>query len=308
MKTVLLRGGGDLASGIALRLHRCGYQVIITELPEPLAVRRAVSFCESVYEGQWQVEEVAAKRVETAEQLQTALEQGQIPVIIDPELSLLSTFNRSRYGLSPYSTSVQPSNPSMNSERRLQPSGTASPVGAGLSTIIDARLTKRPPNPLPFSTPLRIGIGPGFSAGENCDAVIESQRGHTLGRVIWQGPAQTDSGLPEGEPGRVLRAPANGILIGYAQIGDHIEPGQAIAEVNGLPILAPFAGVLRGLIRPGLHVSQGMKIGDLDQRNKREYCFLVSEKALAIGGGVLEAILSFEKRLDEQKSERDLHS
>jgi xanthine dehydrogenase accessory factor len=260
MKTVLIRGGGDLASGIALRLHRCGYQVIITELPEPLAVRRAVSFSEAVYEGQWQVEEVTAERVETAEQLQTALEQDQIPVIIDPGLAHLPTFNLK------------------------------------LSTIIDARLTKRPPAPLPFAPPLHIGIGPGFSAGENCDAVIESQRGHTLGRVIWHGPGQADSGLPEGDPGRVLRAPADGTLIGYAQIGDHIEPGQTIAEVNGQPILAPFPGVLRGLIRPGIHVPQGMKVGDLDKRDKREYCFLVSEKALAIGGGVLEAMLSFEKK------------
>jgi xanthine dehydrogenase accessory factor len=296
MKIVLIRGGGDLASGIALRLHRCGYQVIITELPEPLSVRRAVSFSEAVYEGQWQVEEVTAKRVETAEQLQTALQQGEIPVIVDPDLALLSTFNRSRYGLSPYSTSVQPSNPSMNSGRRLQPFDTASPVRPGFSTVIDARLTKRSPDPLPFSVPLHIGIGPGFVGGENCDAVIESQRGHTLGRVIWHGPGQPDSGLPEGEPGRVLRSPADGTLIGYAQIGDHVEPGQIIAEVDGQPILAPFPGVLRGLIRPGIYVPQGMKVGDLDKRDNREYCFLVSEKALAISGGVLEAILTHQTK------------
>lgn len=260
MKTVLIRGGGDLASGIALRLHRCGFQVIITELPEPLSVRRAVSFSEAVYEGQWQVEDVSAKRVENEAQISAVLQQNQIPVIVDPDLTNLSTFN------------------------------------IELSTVIDARLTKRTPDPLPFSVPLHIGIGPGFVAGENCDAVIESQRGHTLGRVIWHGPGQADSGLPEGDPGRVLRAPADGTLIGYAQIGKHIEPGEIIAEVNGQPIIAPFPGVLRGLIRPGIRVPKDMKVGDLDARDNREYCFLISEKALAIGGGVLEAIMTIQTK------------
>jgi xanthine dehydrogenase accessory factor len=149
---------------------------------------------------------------------------------------------------------------------------------------------------LAFTVPLHIGVGPGFIAGENCDAVIESQRGHTLGRVIWHGSGQADSGLPEGDPGRVLRAPADGLLIGYAQIGDHIEPGETIAEVDGQPIIAPFPGVLRGLIRPGIRVPKDMKVGDLDARDNREYCFLVSEKALAIGGGVLEAILTHQTK------------
>jgi xanthine dehydrogenase accessory factor len=279
MKTVLIRGGGDLASGIALRLHRCGFQVIITELPEPLAVRRAVSFCEAVYEGQWQVEEVTAKRVENEAEISTALEQNQIPVIIDPGLANLPTLRQA-----------------LGSAFNLKPFDTASPVRAGPSTIIDARLTKHPPAPLTFTVPLHIGVGPGFIAGENCDAVIESQRGHTLGRVIWRGSGKADSGLPEGDPGRVLRAPADGTLIGCAQIGDHIEPGETIAEVDGQPIIAPFPGVLRGLIRPGIRVPKDMKVGDLDARDNREYCFLVSEKALAIGGGVLEAILTHQTK------------
>jgi xanthine dehydrogenase accessory factor len=231
--------------------------VLISELPEPLAVRRAVSFSEAVYEGQWQVEEVTSKRVESEAQIIAVIfEQGQIPVTIDPTLTFLSTFN-------------------------LQ-----------LSTIIDARLLKRPPEPPAIAAPLLIGLGPGFVAGENCQAVVETQRGHTLGRVYWRGTANPDSGLPEGEPGRVLRAPADGTLIGYAQIGDHLEPGDLIAEVGGQKLTAPFPGVLRGLIRPGLSVARGLKIGDLDRRDRREFCFLVSDKALAIGGGVLEAILT----------------
>jgi len=266
MTLILIRGGGDLASGVALRLHRAGFQVLISELEQPLAVRRAVSFCEAVYEGQWQVEEVTALRVESEAHTIAAFEQGQIPVIVDPDLANLPTFN-----------------PSTGSGQRLQ-----------LSAVIDARLLKRPPEPLTISTPLLIGLGPGFIAGENCQALIETQRGHTLGRVFWRGASNPDSGQPDGEPGRVLRAPADGQFIGYAQIGEHIEPGQVIAEVAGQPISAPFAGVLRGLIRPGLVVSRGLKVGDLDARDKREYCFLVSDKALAIGGAALEAILAYQ--------------
>ena len=260
MTLILIRGGGDLASGVALRLHHAGLQVIISELAQPLAVRRAVSFCEAVYEGQWQVEEISAERVETRQQLEDAIEQGKIPVIVDPNLEKLSTFS-------------------------LNP-----------SIVIDARLLKHPPEPLTIATSLLIGLGPGFVAGENCQAVIETQRGHTLGRVYWRGAASSDSGLPDGDPGRVLRAPTDGKLTGCAQIGEHIEPDQVIAKVSGQPIRAPFAGVLRGLIRPGLVVSHGLKVGDLDARDNREYCFLVSDKALAIGGAALEAILAHQKK------------
>jgi xanthine dehydrogenase accessory factor len=254
----LIRGGGDLASGVALRLHHAGFNVIITELPQPLAVRRAVSFSEAVYEGKWKVEQVTSALVNSAEQIHTAFTRDEIPVLIDPELKLVSTFD-------------------------LRP-----------STIIDARLLKHAPSPLTGSAPFTIGLGPGHTAGENCHAVIETQRGHTLGRVYWSGSASPDSGQPEGDPRRVLRAPASGTLNGYAQIGEHLEPGQVIAEVNGEKISAPFPGVLRGLIHPGLEVKKGLKIGDLDARDVREYCFLVSDKALAIGGGVLEAILRYQ--------------
>ncbi len=255
---ILIRGGGDLASGVALRLHHAGFDSLIAELPQPLAVRRAVSFAEAVYEGTWAVEDVTARRIETSKQLLDCLVRREIPVLVDPDLALLSTFN-------------------------LKP-----------STVIDARLLKQPAPPLTDSSPFTIGLGPGFVAGENCHAVIETQRGHTLGRVYWNGSANADSGLPEGDPRRVLRAPASGRLTSEAQIGQHFEPGQVIAEVNGEKISAPFPGVLRGLLHPGLEVKQGLKIGDLDPRDKREYCFLVSDKSLAIGGGVLEAILRYQ--------------
>lgn len=251
---ILIRGGGDLASGVALRLYHAGLKVLVSELPQPLAVRRAVSFGEAVYEGKATVEGVVARLVER-EQVQSTLDAEEIPVLIDPDAFIL----------------------------------TEKPI----PVVIDARLTKHPPTPLPVDVPLHIGLGPGFHAGRNCQAVIETRRGHTLGRVYWNGGTQPDSGQPEGDPRRVLRAPADGELIGYAQIGDHLEEGQEIAVISDrYPVTSPFKGVLRGLIHPSLHVTAGLKIGDVDARDDREACFLISDKALAVGGGVLEAILA----------------
>ncbi|HEX9385564.1 MAG TPA: hypothetical protein VF918_04545 [Anaerolineales bacterium] len=278
---VLLRGGGDLATGVALRLHRAGIKVIISELEQPLAVRRAVSFAEAVYEGRHTVEGVTARLVKP-DQILTTLEANEIPVLIDPNADIL-TFD-------------------------LRPST--------FIVMIDGRLTKQPPAPLPAPIPLHIGLGPGFHAGVNCQAVVETRRGHTLGRVYWNGTTQADSGQPEGDPRRVLRAPSDGVLTAKAKIGEHLKEGLVIAvvdpnvilsEAKNLPphtrdssltaqsdmeIISPFKGVLRGLIRDGIHVTEGLKIGDIDPRDDASACFLVSDKALAIGGAVLEAILT----------------
>ncbi|MCI0555836.1 MAG: EF2563 family selenium-dependent molybdenum hydroxylase system protein [Anaerolineae bacterium] len=263
---VLLRGGGDLATGVALRLHRAGIKLVITELPQPLAVRRSVSFSEAVYEGHHNVEGITARLVER-DQIDATVDANEIPVLIDPEAEIL-TF-----------------------DLRL----LTFPV------VIDARLIKQTPSPLPVEVPLHIGLGPGFHAGKDCHAVIETRRSHTLGRVYWIGTTQPDSGEPEGDRRRVLRAPADGSLIGYKNIGDHCEAGELIAHIQSKienrksEIVSPFKGVLRGLIRPGLHVTKGLKIGDVDPRDDPSACTLVSDKALAIGGGVLEAILSKEE-------------
>ncbi len=251
---ILLRGGGDLASGVALRLHHAGYPVLIAELPQPLAVRRAVSFCEAVYENTWQVEDITATLVHNLPQAEATLAQRHIPVLIDPHIHTLAAL--------------------------------APPI------VIDARLLKTAPEPLPFQPRLHIGLGPGFTAGKDVHALIETQRGHTLGRVYWQGTANTDSRQPEGDPRRVLRAPCTGEMQTLASIGDHVQAGQVVAQVGGQPITAPLQGVVRGLLHSGLHIPLGTKIGDIDPRNQREYCFLVSDKALAIGGAVLEALLS----------------
>ncbi len=165
--------------------------------------------------------------------------------------------------------------------------------------VVDARLLKTVPESLDVNISLHIGLGPGFTAGENCHAVIETRRGHTLGRVYWSGSAQADSGQPDGDPRRVLRAPHDGVITAHAKIGDHLKEGQLIAEIKSeivnrkSEIVNPFNGVLRGLIHPDIEVTKGMKIGDVDLRDDPALCTLVSDKALAIGGGVLEAVFSF---------------
>jgi len=257
---VLIRGGGDLATGVALRLHRAGIRVVISELAQPLAVRRTVSFSEAVYEGQHSVEGVTARLIE-ASQLVAWNEADEIPIIIDPNADILSSIT--------------------------------------FPVVVDARLIKLPPAPLPVDVPLHIGLGPGFTAGSDCHAVIETRRSHTLGRVYWTGTTQPDSGEPEGDPRRVLRAPSDGVVIGYKKIGDHVAAREEIAIISEpnsdqYSVVSPFAGILRGLIRDGLRVTKGMKIGDIDARDdaNASACYLVSDKALAIGGAVLEAILS----------------
>lgn len=257
---VLIRGGGDLASGVAMRLFHAGLRVVITELAQPLAVRRLVCFSEAVLTGETTVEGIVARCADREDSLRILqiFSTGRIPVLVDPEA---------------------------RSTQTLHP-----------SVIVDGRMTKHPPEPLRHTAKLYIGLGPGFIAGENCHAVIETQRGHLLGRVIWKGEALPDTGIPEAiteqNTQRVLRAPCDGILTVFTKIGDHLESGQLVAEVAGQPVYAPIRGVLRGLLRAGTVVGEGIKIGDVDPRDDPALCSLVSEKALAVGGGVLEAILS----------------
>ncbi len=254
---IIIRGGGDLASGVALRLHRAGLNVAITELNQPLAVRRTVSFADAIYENQITVEEITARVVnDPADTLKilNVLAKQQIPVLIDPDCVAVKT-------LSPLA-------------------------------IVDGRMMKHPPEALSHRALLYIGLGPGFTAPLNCHAVIETERGHTLGRVIWEGSTLNDTSQPEGDPRRVVRAPQDGVIANHKQIGEHCEATELVAEINGTPIRSPFKGVVRGLIHPGLTVTRGMKIGDIDPRDDTRLCQLVSEKALAIGGGVMEALLT----------------
>ena len=250
---VLIRGGGDLASGVAVRLHRTGMNVVISELEQPLAVRRTVSFSEAVYNGECIVEGIRARKAISPEEISDFLGEGVIPVLIAPELDS---------------------------------------VKFDYSIIVDSRLIKTPVNYPLNDNKLIIGLGPGFSAGVNCHAVVETNRGHMLGRVYWEGSAQADTARPEGDPRRVLRSPADGNISVLKDIGQHVEANQPVAEVAGQKVFSPFSGVIRGMIHPGLPVHKGMKIGDVDPRDDPAFCRLVSDKALAVAGGVLEAILT----------------
>lgn len=255
---VFLRGGGDLASGVAYRLHKAGLRVLIAELAQPLHVRRTVAFADAVYTGETEVEGIRARLANGADEVSAIQDAGQIALLVDPQANVIET---------------------------LKP-----------LVLVDARMLKRMPESGLGAAPLVIGLGPGFVAGESCHAVIETMRGHDLGRVIWQGGPQPDTGVPGSiakyNRDRVLRAPADGQVQAQFAIGDRIKAGQMIAEVAGQPVTAPFDGVLRGLVHPDLLVNQGMKIGDLDSRNDPAYIDRISDKALAIGGGVLEAVLT----------------
>lgn len=258
---VLIRGGGDLASGAALRLARSGARVMITELAMPQVVRRAASYANAVYEGRCKVEETRGRLCADFGEALKALEVGEVPVIVDPEAA-------SRHDYRP-------------------------------QVIVDARMSKREPELFKDAAPLVIGLGPGFTAGIHCHAVIETKRGHTLGRVYWTGTAEADTQLPEQVSGyvakRVLRAPSAGEFKSLARIGDLVTAGQELAVVGGKFIKAEFDGVIRGMIADGFPVHAGMKVGDLDPRRDPRLCYIVSDKSLAVGGGVLEAILSREE-------------
>ena len=256
----LIRGAGDIASGIALRLWRSGIQVVMTEIERPTTIRRTVAFSDAVVSGAQTVEDVTAQRAETWEEAFLYLEQGNVPVLVDPDCACLDA--------------IRP------------------------DALVDAILAKRNLGTAITDAPIVVGVGPGFTAGVDCHAVVETMRGHTLGRVIYDGPALPNTNIPgliggfAGE--RVLRAPADGVFQGLRPIGDLVEAGETVGTVAGVPMTATISGVLRGLLADGVTVKKGLKSGDVDPRGKAEYCRTASDKALAVGGGVLEAILHFE--------------
>ena len=254
---VLVRGGGDLATGVISRLHHSGFPVIVTELETPLAVRRAVSVASAVFEGNLQIEDMEVQLVDSAKEAIEKSHVGLISVMISPGL------------------------PDVNP-----------------SVVIDARLAKKNIDTQISDADLVIGMGPGFIAGEDCHRVIETKRGHSMGRVIRTGSALEDTGIPESVAGhganRVLRSPKDGQIIWNVEIGDQIKENQVIGSIEETEILGPFAGIIRGLIHPSVTVKKKMKIGDVDPRISDDWN-QISDKALAVGGGVLEAILSWQQ-------------
>ena len=254
---IVIKGGGDLATGVAHRLHRAGMPVVVTELAQPTVIRRAVAVASAVYEGQMEVEGLVARLVESDQEIRAVLDVGQAPVVIDPRGEAIT---------------------------RLRP-----------TVVVDAVMAKRNTGTSIADAPIVIGLGPGFTAGADVHAVIETNRGHYLGRVILAGSAEPHTGVPGPTAGfsveRVLRAPCEGTFMGNRHIGDPVEAGEVVASVAGEPVVAKISGVVRGLLADGLSVKAGMKVGDVDPRGVREHCFTISDKARAIGGGVLEAVL-----------------
>ena len=269
---IVIKGAGDLASGIALRLRHAGFKILMTEIAAPLSVRRTVCFSQAVYEGTCKVEDVAAQLVKNVDEIHAAFAKEQIAVLVDPGAEIV---------------------------RSLRP-----------RVLVDAIMAKKNTGTSIKDASLVICIGPGFYAGLDCHAVVETQRGHTLGRLIKEGSALPNTGVP-GEIGgftteRLLRSPEDGVFEGLASIGDAVKKGDTVAVVHGVPgkdgsgasakLIAEIDGMLRGLLPSGILVKRGMKAGDIDPRCERTHCFTVSDKALAIGGAVLEGVVQSEMR------------
>ncbi len=258
---VAVKGAGDLATGVIHRLKRAGFAVMATELPHPTVLRRTIAFAEAIALGQMTVEGITAQYAHSIEDVRAGVANGFVPILIDPD------------GIA---------------FKQIQP-----------DVLVEATLSKYNNGITINDAPIVIALGPGYKAGKDAHAVIETNRGHNLGRVYLEGNAEPNTGVPGTIGGyageRLLRAPCAGRLYGMHQIGDQIREGEVVAIVksdqDAVPITATIPGILRGLVRDDLLVSSGMKVGDIDPRAIREHCFTISDKSRSIGGGVLEAIL-----------------
>lgn len=254
---IAVRGGGDIASGIIQKLHRSGFRVLVLEIGNPTSIRRTVCFSEAVFNGEAVVEDIRAVLVKGESEIFEAWDSGNIPVIVDPKGEYIE---------------------------KLKP-----------AAVVDAILAKRNLGTHMDLAPVTVAVGPGFEAGRDVHIVVESNRGHNLGRLIFKGSAEPNTGNPGSIGGytteRVLYSPAEGIIKLYHEIGDIVEAGEAIASVDGQNIYSRINGVVRGLIREGTYVTKGFKSGDVDPRGIESLCHTISDKARAIGGAVLEAVM-----------------
>lgn len=254
---VLIKGAGDLATGVAHRLKRCGFDVVMTEIEEPTTVRRTVAFSQAVYDCKVEVEGVKATLVKDIQMIRENIDNGIISVIVDKDANIIEV---------------------------LKP-----------DIVVDAIVAKKNTGTSIDDAPIVIALGPGFEAGVDCDLVIETKRGHYLGRVITKGKAIPNTGVPGNigghTVGRIIRATSDGIINPVSEIGDYVEEGQVVAYIDKIPVYASISGIVRGMLQGGIEVFEGMKSGDIDPRCKKEHCFTISDKARSIGGGVLEGIL-----------------
>jgi xanthine dehydrogenase accessory factor len=256
---IVVRGGGDLASGVIHRLYRSGYRILVLESKRPSAIRREVSFCDAVYDETSVVEGVVCRRIAKVQECRDVWEAGEIPLLTDEDGSAVSV---------------------------LKP-----------AAVVDAILAKRNLGTSREMAPLTIALGPGFEAGKDVDFVVETKRGHDLGRIIEEGYAFANTGVPGMVGGvskeRVIHSPAAGMIRNLAQISDSVEKGQILAVVGETPVKATITGVLRGIIREGYEVFEGMKIADIDpRREETKNCYTISDKARCIAGSVLEILLA----------------
>jgi len=255
---IWVRGAGDIATGVAFRLYKSGFSVVMSDLPIPTSIRRTICFSEAIINGTTRVEDVTAVLAKDAEAAKAVLADGNIAMLADPDGT---------------------------EAKKLKP-----------VAVIDAILAKKNLGTKIGDASVVVGVGPGFTAGTDCHAVVETMRGHTLGRVYYAGPAAADTGIPGNIGGftleRILRAPCAGVFRGVKKIGDRVEEGEVCAYVDGKPMISKLSGVLRGLLPDGLTVYEGMKSGDVDPRCEVSHCYKISDKALAVGGGALEAVLN----------------
>jgi xanthine dehydrogenase accessory factor len=256
-EVVVVRGGGDLATGTIHKLHRCGFRVLVLEVPNPTAIRRKVSFSEAIYDGKIEIEGVTGVHVDDLDKMKEAWNNKNIPLMIDPKGRWI---------------------------KEVKP-----------NIVVDAIMAKKNLGTTKNMADMTIALGPGFAAGEDVDVVIETARGHDLGRLILKGEAKKNTGIPGVIGGyskeRVLHSPCDGNMKNSKAIGDIVKKGETIACVGNTPIKATISGILRGIIRNGSLVKKGLKIGDIDPRlSEINNCYTISDKARNIAGGVLEAI------------------
>ncbi|MEN8076484.1 selenium-dependent molybdenum cofactor biosynthesis protein YqeB [Clostridioides difficile] len=255
---VVIKGAGDLASGIAHRLKRSGLDIIMTEIGKPTTVRRTVAFSQAVFDNEVLIEGIKGVKVNNnIDEIYKVIQEGNIPVIIDEKAEII---------------------------KLLKP-----------QVVVDAIIAKKNIGTSIEDAPIVIGVGPGFEAGVDCNLVVETKRGHYLGKVIERGSAIPNTGIPGNIGGytkeRIIRASNNGRIEPIVSIGDFVNKGQVVAYINGVEVLAEIDGIVRGMLQKGIEVSKGMKSGDIDPRCERNHCFTISDKARSIGGGVLEAIM-----------------
>ncbi|MDU2122562.1 MAG: selenium-dependent molybdenum cofactor biosynthesis protein YqeB [Clostridium celatum] len=261
---VLIKGAGDLATGIAYRLKKSGFDIVMTEIHKPTTVRRTVAFSQAVFDNEIAIEGIKGVKVNNINEIYEEIREGNIPIIIDEKAEII---------------------------KELRP-----------DVVVDAIIAKKNLGTSIEDAPIVIGVGPGFEAKVDCHLVVETKRGHYLGKVIEEGSAIPNTGVPGNIGGytkeRIIRASSNGKIKPVVAIGDFVKKGDIVAYIDGVEVLAEIDGIVRGMLQEGIEVFKGMKSGDIDPRCEKDHCFTISDKARSIGGGVLEAIMYMNNNLN----------